>query len=527
MTDSELATFLDNFYWRHTTSETGWHNHSKRLDGTLRSPRTDDDAINSGVLAVRGWVKDGGGPKTADDVRLRSCERGLLARDGTLLFAVHGIERTVTPTPPNIELDFVDLYDGHAVQAKQLPRPLSQWEDKVRPDIDAAARILKAFGVQRVHVAGSMRLPMWFAVGRALPRVGKSILSVEQVGGEWSTGVEPEPVVPRELNRSSVSAGSDVAIALGCRLTPTPQVMNFLTASGLPVDRLVVLGPPGALSHTSVPSGAWALGWTQAARDLIRGEAAAAGASRVRGFMLCPSGIALMLGHHWNMLPDTTLYEFVGQTYEPTISALALGVWGRRAPHAPDRPRSQQSTPCVGRGQYRSATLGHCCPNFRQAWNHALADHLAAAACTARTRRHPAPPAHLAVPCASSRPTRGGCGWRPPLPLRAFQPSPALHMACFRRSSVVDRFLEPVVGYDRDDGPSRAPQGSIHHRGLSVAGRSRWRHTHDRRLGETPDPHRWRPWSRPAAAFGGAERLAQSAHLSNGGPGEPDGDPWS
>lgn len=319
VTASELAAFLDTFYWRHTTSETGWHTQSKRLM-ELSGLRTDEDAINSGVLAVRGWVKDGGGPKTADDVRLDIAKRGLLARDGTLLLAVHGIERTVTPTPPNMEVDFVDLYDGEAPFKRKQLRDPSLWDNRVRPDIDEAARVLKAFGVQRVHVAGSMRLPMWFAVGRALPRVGKFILSIEQVGGEWSTGVEPELVVPREVSRKNVGAGPDVAIALGFSADPTPEVMSFLTASGLPIDRLVVFGPPGALSHTSVPSGAWALGWTRAARDLIRVEVAAAGASKVHVFMLCPSGIALMLGHHWNMLPDTTLYEFVGKTYEPTIT---------------------------------------------------------------------------------------------------------------------------------------------------------------------------------------------------------------
>jgi hypothetical protein len=62
------------------------------------------------------------------------------------------------------------------------------------------------------------------------------------------------------------------------------------------------------------------MGWTRAAREIVRAEANGLNSSTVHTFFLCPAGIALMLGHQWNLMPPTVLYEFVGNTYEPTIT---------------------------------------------------------------------------------------------------------------------------------------------------------------------------------------------------------------
>lgn len=60
------------------------------------------------------------------------------------------------------------------------------------------------------------------------------------------------------------------------------------------------------------------MSWARSVRDQAR--AAAAGAERIHVFMLCPAGVALMLGHQWNMMPDTTIYEYANDTYHPTLT---------------------------------------------------------------------------------------------------------------------------------------------------------------------------------------------------------------
>jgi hypothetical protein len=45
-------------------------------------------------------------------------------------------------------------------------------------------------------------------------------------------------------------------------------------------------------------------------------------ARRIHLFMAAPAGIALMLGHWWNLLPPATVYEYIptSRTYVETIT---------------------------------------------------------------------------------------------------------------------------------------------------------------------------------------------------------------
>ena len=82
--------------------------------------------------------------------------------------------------------------------------------------------------------------------------------------------------------------------------------------------RLVVFGPDGKPSRESVPSGGWAMAWTRSVREQARAHAR--DADHVHLFMQCPAGVALMLGHQWNVMPDTTIYEYVDKSYHPTVT---------------------------------------------------------------------------------------------------------------------------------------------------------------------------------------------------------------
>ena len=316
---AELAEFLDYMLWKQTDSELDWRQRAKPLM-KLAGLRSDHEAVQLGVGIVHNWVTDGRGTQTTDDVRREVAQHGLLARDGTLLLAVHGIDRDPTAAQPNVELDFVDLYVGDdSFSRKQLKNP-SDWDDVVRAAIDDAAKALGAYRVRHVHIAGALRHPMWFAVGRALPQVKKWVLSMEQVNAEWRTDAEPEPITPRRMADTNIGQGADLAFVVGLTGDPTQDVEGFIRASGIPVGRLLVLGPPGAPGVTAVPSDGWAMGWTRATREIVRAAANELSSSIVHAFFFCPAGIALMLGHQWNLMRPTVIYEFVGSSYEATIS---------------------------------------------------------------------------------------------------------------------------------------------------------------------------------------------------------------
>lgn len=314
---SVLAAFLGHVQWKTTGAEPEWRRQAQPLM-ELAGLRADAQAVDSGISLVRSWVTDGKGPQSTDDVRAAVAARDLLAVSGTLVLVVHGIDREATPLTPTVELDFVDLYDGGDPFTRKLLRDSDRWNSTVMPALADAARTLEGYRVHHVHVAGSLRHPMWFAIGRALPEVKKWTLSMDQVGVTWRTDEDPQVVNARILADVDLGPGSGVAVGLGLTGDPTDDVDRFLRSRDLGVNRLLVFGPDNDPSPKSVPSGAWAMAWTRSVRDQTR--AIVPEAQHAHVFMQCPAGAALMLGHQWNLMPDTTVYEFSGATYHPTVT---------------------------------------------------------------------------------------------------------------------------------------------------------------------------------------------------------------
>jgi len=315
----DLTSFLSSIYWKSGSAESSWDQQARHLM-RLAGLRADDDAIVLGKALVRRWVTDGAGPRSRDDIRRAVAEAGLLARSGTLVLVVHAIDRQPTATPANVEIDLVDLYEGaDSFSRVQLIDP-ANWNTKVAPAILSAARELEAYATRRVHVTGSMRLPLWFAVGRALPDVRGWILSLDQRTEEWSTAVTPEDVTPRVLAETNISAGSDLAVAVSITHDISEEVSYHIRECELPVGTLLVLGSQAEPGNHTVTSASWATGWARSAREQARRAATVKGATHVHLYMAAPAALAMMLGHQWNLMPPTTIYEHLRPGYAPTIT---------------------------------------------------------------------------------------------------------------------------------------------------------------------------------------------------------------
>jgi hypothetical protein len=318
VTEQELLSFLAQVTWRHGDAEPDWDERA-RLMMYKAGLRTDDEAVTIGKATVRSWVTTGAGPQTRDDIRRQVAERNLLARSGTLTLAVHAIDHQPSAAPANVELDFTELFDGDTAFARRQLKDPSGWQQVIMPELRRAARSLEAYGPRRVHVTASMRLPMWFAVGRELPDVRQWTVSLDQHGQEWCTS-PAEYVTPRALTEVQIGQGTDLALAIALTHDPTFDVQAYLHAEGIPVAALLALGPTGDPGYQSVPNSQWAAGWARAARDLARKAARDHEARRIHLFIAAPQGLALMLGHHWNLTPPTTVYEHIPPGYFPVIS---------------------------------------------------------------------------------------------------------------------------------------------------------------------------------------------------------------
>lgn len=308
-----LKDFLTSIHFVRAEAESSWRT---RAGALLRNAgfRGDPHAVSLAIEMVRTWVKEGTGIRNRADLQRELTEMNLLGREGELVFAVHGIDRPALAYAPNATVDILDLYQGDDPFTRRKLKDPAAWMAEVLPALKAAKNNLEAFGTKRVHIEGNMRLSMYFAVGRTFPAVGNWVLSSMQHGELWSTAVEHEHADLHLLAESDLGLGRDVAVTIGLTYDPTADVIAYIKQAGLPVGNLVTLSVPAGAGHRSVPvSGGpqWAVDWTRKARDHARSVVKEHRAPRVHLFMSAPAGVALFLGHDWNQMPDTLLYDHV------------------------------------------------------------------------------------------------------------------------------------------------------------------------------------------------------------------------
>ncbi|WP_137120536.1 SAVED domain-containing protein [Segeticoccus rhizosphaerae] len=317
---TEVLEFLSSVTFRNEGSENAWR---ERISDLMRLNgfRGDDEAVTSALRMVSDWVTDGVGEVTVAEARRRLEDRDLLAQDGTLVLAVHGIDREESRQLPNARVDFTDLYpDGDAFERRTITDPTA-WDAIVRPRLASAARTLEAFTSRRVHVVASVRLPVWFAIGRTLPGVRRWIISLNQDGVEWASdargGSAGLVVLTDELIPGN---GEDLVVCVALRHDPTADVRDYVTASGIPAGRLYTVTGETGVGPVSVVDAAWATSWVTALQDALIAKVRETDATRIHLFMAGPAGVALLLGHRWNVLPPVTVYEHQGGVnYAPTF----------------------------------------------------------------------------------------------------------------------------------------------------------------------------------------------------------------
>jgi hypothetical protein len=117
-----------------------------------------------------------------------------------------------------------------------------------------------------------------------------------------------------------------LAIALGVATDPSSAARRFIgEETGLPVGQVAYLRPVGDYGPEVVPDGPtaarMAVGWRDAVRDLVEEYRA----QHIHLFLAVPGGLALLLGHRWNALRPTTVYEHLGagSGYESTLTIQA------------------------------------------------------------------------------------------------------------------------------------------------------------------------------------------------------------
>jgi hypothetical protein len=319
----DVLDFLEHFQLVMTDNEASWREQTKpwmRLAGL----RDDDSAVRVGVDIVREWVKNGAGPRTPDHIRKAAADAGLLADSGRLVLAVHAIDDKASTNLPTKQFDWVELFEGDSGRTRRVLKDPDGWS-ALTAQLAAAEKDLGGFGVRRLLVEGAMRLPLWFTVGATFPDVRGWELQVEQRDDLWTTASAPaqsqDEAVLLGKPQTLPGGSTDVAVVIALTHDATPDVVRDVSAHNL-AGTLISLTTRTGPGQDSVRDGVHARTWSRSARELLREELRklAQPPSGLHLFIAAPAGAALLLGHDWNLLPETVVYELVDNHYVPTVT---------------------------------------------------------------------------------------------------------------------------------------------------------------------------------------------------------------
>jgi hypothetical protein len=285
--------------------------------------RSDPSAIRLGIDRVRRWVLEGNRRLTREAVVAGIDELDLATGDPAAVLHVQALLRDPTASEATEALDWVDLYVGDQPAERRVATTSDAYQRVMQPQLDAAAGRLLAAGYGRVLVRGAMRLPAQFAVGAALPKV-RNVELVRRQGTEiWKTDTRSEPR-PRLREATVVlGQGPDIAVVVGITNDPTDDVVAFARTARLPVDTVFVLEPSGDPADDAVHGAGHAIGVVQAVRDAVRHMLRQHPDATVHLFLSCPGALAMFLGHRWNRVARTVIYEDLKSTYQAAFIVAA------------------------------------------------------------------------------------------------------------------------------------------------------------------------------------------------------------
>lgn len=279
--------------------------------------KRDELSVEQGIVACRNWAKAG---ITRVDLAMLEAEirrRSLLGEAAWATFVVQAIDHHPWAEGAQASLDWVDLFDGDRPEARRRLKDPTLWNGRLVNELRAACARLDAARYDRVLVRGHMRLPIAFMVGRCLPAVRNIHLACMQRQQQWTT--EAKAVAADVLSKTEeLGLGDELAIGLSVARSLGDDVVGYVREGGLPVRRFVHLHLP-EVHGQSMPDAGYAMGWAMKVVELISREARKDKAPKIHLFLATPFGAALFLGHVWNRLPPTQIYEDIGSAYEPTF----------------------------------------------------------------------------------------------------------------------------------------------------------------------------------------------------------------
>jgi hypothetical protein len=261
------------------------------------------------LLAVTAWVErlviDGSRHIDLDMIRRAVADLGLSAGRVWQTVSIATLKTDPVADQAAYALDWVDRFEGDDPFTRRRPKHPHTWDDLAASIADLPNHV---GGLDGLLITGSFRLATAFAIGAALRKVTGVDVAWKQGAEIWNSdhsyadGLTPATAI------TPLRQGVDTAIIVDVATTATPDVVAWLRSTSAAVGDAITISMPGGRVRDDVVSGAAeAVALAVGIRDIAR--QAARTSPRLHLFLACPAGLALLLGHRWNRVTTTHVYE--------------------------------------------------------------------------------------------------------------------------------------------------------------------------------------------------------------------------
>lgn len=231
---------------------------------------------------------------------------------------IQAIDHYPWPAAATAAVDWVDLFVGDEPRARRQLHDPTLWNTRLRSELRGAVGRIHSAGYESVMVEGALRLSTWFFAGSELSDVGRFKVALQTRDGVWTSEAEEVPF-DIELQATELGQGDELGLGVSVSGDLTADVTNYIREAGLAVRTLVNVMPASGPSQTALPSPSEAMSFARRTLAAVR-DASRDHAGTVHLFMYAPASAALFLGHVWNRVPRTQLYDdLVVGGYAPTF----------------------------------------------------------------------------------------------------------------------------------------------------------------------------------------------------------------